>query len=95
MNPGNTVRPFEYVVLVLTALNAGIGAMFLAGPQFGVTVPGFVLLLAFVFQAMIPVITNRLDALGQPQGASYVQLVNHEGKPVEIPPPHLNEEPLT
>lgn len=92
INPGNTIRPFEYIVLVLVAINSGIATFLALLPNTGVVISPFIPLLLAVVASMIPVITNRLDALGQPQGASYVQLIDHEGEPVELPPPN---EPLT
>lgn len=80
MNPGNRIRGYEALVLVLGAVSVGITATLAAAPSLGVSLAPAALLIMTVANAVIPFLTNRLDALGEPQGANYVSLVDSEGK---------------
>lgn len=81
-NPG-TPRVYEIVVLLLGALSVGITAYFAAATQLKYEVPAGIALALMVANSVIPYITNRMDALGEPQGNTVVLSL-----PETNPPPN-------
>lgn len=79
MQPSNSFRLYETIVMILVALNVGITAVATSAPTVGfVLSPGLQLAL-IVASAVIPTILNRMDAFGAPQGNQV--LLNVQAQP--------------